>query len=57
LAARKNEICGGKEIITFCEIGVRAYIAERILRGLGFDRVSFLDGCLRSWPFPSYLTR
>jgi NADPH-dependent 2,4-dienoyl-CoA reductase/sulfur reductase-like enzyme/rhodanese-related sulfurtransferase len=56
LVARKNEIPEEKEIITFCIIGVRAYIAERTLRGLGFKNVSFLDGSLRSWPFPSYLT-
>ncbi len=53
---RADEIPRGKEIITFCVIGVRAYIAERILRGLGFDQAKYLDGCLTSWPYPEYLT-
>ncbi len=56
LRERVHEIPRGKEIITFCVIGVRAYIAERTLRGLGFEDVKFLDGCLTSWPFPKYLT-
>ncbi len=55
LKERQAEIPKGKEIITFCVIGVRAYIAERILRGLGFQDVKFLDGCLEAWPFPEYL--
>ncbi|MCW4048628.1 MAG: FAD-dependent oxidoreductase [Candidatus Bathyarchaeota archaeon] len=56
LEARVDEIPSGKEIVTICIIGVRAYNAERILRGLGFDDVKFLDGCLVAWPFPEYLT-
>lgn len=55
LGERLDELPGDKEIITFCVIGVRAYIAERRLRALGYENVRFLDGCLTAWPFPDYL--
>ena len=56
LRQRFTELPKEKEIVTFCLIGVRAYRAERILRGLGFGDVKYLDGCLKAWPFPEYLT-
>jgi rhodanese-related sulfurtransferase len=56
LKTRYTEFPQEKEIITFCLIGVRAYIAERNLRGLGFKNVKYLEGCLIAWPFPDYLT-
>jgi len=56
LRERHGELPKNKPIVTFCVIGVRAYIAERTLRGLGFKDVAFLDGCLKAWPFPEYLT-
>jgi NADPH-dependent 2,4-dienoyl-CoA reductase/sulfur reductase-like enzyme/rhodanese-related sulfurtransferase len=55
LKTRYGEIPIDKEIITYCVIGVRAYIAERFLRGLGFEKVKYLDGCLTSWPYSNYL--
>lgn len=55
LEERLDELPGHREIITFCVIGVRAYIAERRLRALGYENVRFLDGCLTAWPFPDYL--
>jgi NADPH-dependent 2,4-dienoyl-CoA reductase/sulfur reductase-like enzyme/rhodanese-related sulfurtransferase len=45
-----------KEIIIFCATSIRAYIAERTLRGLGYTDVKILDGSLASWPFPDCLT-
>ncbi len=33
------------------QTGVLAYDAERMLRGLGFNDVKFLDGGLSAWPF------
>jgi len=51
-----DEIPKYKEIIIFCAISVRAYNAERTLRGLGFGDVKILDGNLAAWPFPGYLT-
>jgi NADPH-dependent 2,4-dienoyl-CoA reductase/sulfur reductase-like enzyme/rhodanese-related sulfurtransferase len=55
LKTRYNELPRNKEVITYCVIGVRAYIAERVLRGLGYEKTSYLDGCLTSWPYPEYL--
>ncbi len=55
LEERLDELSGDRAIITFCVIGVRAYIAERRLRALGYENVRFLDGCLTAWPFPDYL--
>jgi len=57
LRSRHAELPKDKPIITFCATSVRAYIEERTLRGLGFHDVRFLDGSLRAWPFPGYLTR
>ncbi len=56
LKRRVDEIPKDKEIIIFCAISVRAYNAERTLRGMGFGDVKILDGSLAAWPFPGYLT-
>jgi len=56
LRERYSELPTDKMIVVFCATGVRAYIAERTLRGLGFSDVAFLDGCLKAWPYPEYLT-
>jgi rhodanese-related sulfurtransferase len=56
LRSRHPELPRGRPVVTFCVIGVRAYVAERTLRGLGFQDVRFLEGCLKAWPFPDYLT-
>jgi NADPH-dependent 2,4-dienoyl-CoA reductase/sulfur reductase-like enzyme/rhodanese-related sulfurtransferase len=56
LRQRFTELPEAKEIVIFCLTGVRAYRAERVLRGLGFRDVVYLDGCLMAWPFPEYLT-
>jgi NADPH-dependent 2,4-dienoyl-CoA reductase/sulfur reductase-like enzyme/rhodanese-related sulfurtransferase len=56
LRQRYTELPKDKEIVAFCLTGVRAYRAERILRGLGFRDVRYMDGCLKAWPFPGYLT-
>ena len=55
LKTRYREIPKDQEIITFCVIGVRAYIAERVLRGYGYEKTKYLDGSLVSWPYPDYL--
>ena len=56
LRQRYTELPKDKEIVAFCLTGIRAYRAERILRGLGFEVVRYMDGCLKAWPFPGYLT-
>jgi pyruvate/2-oxoglutarate dehydrogenase complex dihydrolipoamide dehydrogenase (E3) component/rhodanese-related sulfurtransferase len=51
LRARLGELEENKEIITLCRTSVRAYEAERILRGAGFKDVKFLDGSIAAWPY------
>jgi len=51
LRARLDELPRNKEIIIYCRTSIRAYQAQRILNGAGFDRVRFMDGSLRAWPF------
>jgi NADPH-dependent 2,4-dienoyl-CoA reductase/sulfur reductase-like enzyme/rhodanese-related sulfurtransferase len=41
------------EIITCCQASVRAYQAQRILDGAGFNNVKFMDGSLAAWPYES----
>lgn len=40
-----------KEIITFCKISLRGYEAQKMLEGMGFKDVSFLDGGVVCWPY------
>lgn len=40
-----------KEIISLCKISLRGYEAQRILEGLGFENVRFLDGGVVAWPY------
>jgi len=44
LRERLNELDKGKEIIIYCAVGIRGYIAERILRANGFDKVKNFSG-------------
>ena len=55
IKTRHKELPKDKEIITYCVIGVRAYIAQRMLTGLGYKKAKYLDGCITSWPYPEYL--
>ncbi|MCX8012499.1 MAG: FAD-dependent oxidoreductase, partial [Desulfobacterota bacterium] len=40
-----------KEIITFCQISLRGYEAQRILEAYGFNKVKFMEGGILAWPF------
>ncbi|NPA48941.1 MAG: pyridine nucleotide-disulfide oxidoreductase, partial [Thermodesulfobacteria bacterium] len=40
-----------KEIICFCKISLRGFEAVRILAGLGFKNVAYLEGGLAAWPY------
>jgi NADPH-dependent 2,4-dienoyl-CoA reductase/sulfur reductase-like enzyme/rhodanese-related sulfurtransferase len=40
-----------KEIVTLCHSSVRAYQAQRILDGAGFNNVKFMDGSMVAWPY------
>ena len=46
---RLKEIPVDKNIRIYCEAGLRGYLAQRILRQLGFDSVSNLSGGYVSW--------
>jgi len=51
LRARLNELPKDTEIVTFCRTSVRAYQAQRILEGAGFERIKFMDGSIAAWPY------
>jgi rhodanese-related sulfurtransferase len=40
-----------KLYIPFCQQSLRGYEAEKILEGLGFKQVKFMDGGVTHWPF------
>lgn len=44
LRERINELPKDKEIIVFCAVGLRGYLALRILQGHGFEKVRNLSG-------------
>jgi NADPH-dependent 2,4-dienoyl-CoA reductase/sulfur reductase-like enzyme/rhodanese-related sulfurtransferase len=52
LRKRQAELPRDKEIICFCKVSQRGYEAQRILDGLDFSNVKFLDGGLIAWPYP-----
>jgi rhodanese-related sulfurtransferase len=51
LRARLETLPRDKEIIAYCDIGLRSYEASLILRHGGFPEAKFLDGGLESWPW------
>lgn len=46
---RLDEIPKGKQIYIYCEAGLRGYLAQRILKQSGFDKVSNLSGGYYLW--------
>ncbi len=51
LRERLGELPQHQEIITFCNASLRAYEAQRILEGAGFQNVRFMDGGITAWPY------
>ncbi len=51
LVERAGELDREKEIILVCKVGLRAYLASLKLKGLGFEKVSILEGGLAAYPF------
>jgi len=49
LRARIAEVPRGKPIVTYCAVGMRGYLSERILRQRGFTKVHNLSGGFRTW--------
>ena len=44
-----EEIPEGKKVVVFCEVGLRGYVAARILMQNGFDEVYNLIGGMRTY--------
>jgi NADPH-dependent 2,4-dienoyl-CoA reductase/sulfur reductase-like enzyme/peroxiredoxin family protein/rhodanese-related sulfurtransferase/TusA-related sulfurtransferase len=49
LRGRIKEIPSDRDILIHCAVGIRGYLAERVLRSHGFARVSNLSGGFRTW--------
>jgi peroxiredoxin family protein/rhodanese-related sulfurtransferase/TusA-related sulfurtransferase len=49
LRERLGELPRDREIVLYCGVGIRGYLAERILRGNGFERVGNLAGGWKTW--------
>lgn len=54
-----NELDTNKEMIVYCHSGLRSYLAERILKQHGFDKVKNLDGAyhLYAMMYPDTIVR
>lgn len=51
LVERVDELDKEKEIILNCKVGLRSYLALLKLKGMGFEKVSMLEGGLTAYPF------
>ncbi len=51
LGGKLGELPRDKEIVAFCQVSLRAYSAERLLRANGFTRIRVLDGGVAAWPY------
>jgi len=41
-----------KDIVSLCKVSHRGYEAQRILAGMGYEKASYMDGGLFTWPYP-----
>jgi len=57
LRARLDVLPKDAEIVTYCQTSVRAYQAQRILDGAGFNSIKFMDGGIAAWPYEIVGTR
>ena len=48
---KELSVKAGEKIITSCQIDLRGYEAECILRSLGFENVHSLEGGMSGWPY------
>ncbi len=51
LRQRMGELGKDEEIVILCRTSIRAYQAQRILAGAGYNNVKFLDGSMAAWPY------
>lgn len=49
LRERASELPKDKEIILYCQVGVRGYLAARILKQMGYERVRNLSGGYKTY--------
>jgi len=49
IRSRLAEIPRGQSIVVFCAVGLRGYLAERMLRQLGYTDVRNLSGGYKTW--------
>lgn len=54
LRERLGELDKNKEIIEYCQVGLRGYIAARILQQNGFDKVKNVTGGYKSYKIESF---
>ena len=51
LRERGAELPRDRPLLVFCQVSLRGYEAQRILQGLGFEDVAYIEGGLAGWPF------
>ncbi|MFA5384177.1 MAG: FAD-dependent oxidoreductase [Eubacteriales bacterium] len=51
LASRSGEMDRDSEIILYCKVGQRAYMAFLQLKRMGFEKISMLEGGITAYPF------
>ncbi len=51
LRERIDSISRDKEIVVFCDLGIRSYEALRALKGAGFTKVRSMEGGMRLWAY------
>jgi rhodanese-related sulfurtransferase len=51
LRAQGDRLPRDQEILTFCKVSMRGYEAQRILQEKGFEKVTFIEGGILSWPY------
>jgi rhodanese-related sulfurtransferase len=56
LHERIGELDKKDEIVTSCRSSIRAYQAQKILNGAGFENVKFMDGSIAAWPYETIST-
>ncbi len=57
LRTRLDVLPKNASIVIFCQTSVRAYQAQRILEGAGFESIKFMDGSIVAWPYEVLGTR
>ncbi len=49
--AKAEQLPKNKEIMPFCKISLRGWEAYSILKGIGFERLTLLEGGIVAWPY------